>query len=290
MIDEIALARTYNPRSYADPADQLDDYRRVKRYVNRHPNAGRTAVGTALDLPPSRVRGWMDGGKPDAVNGVECARKHGWLDIAMADPHTAAFAECVIGVFACGSIDRRWTVAYAPAADRSRYRLWNRLSALGVEPTRRHRSAPTRPTELLPGVDGSVFARCLGAAGAPRGTKNAATTPPLPSWLLETDLESRRRCVELYLLERGTIYEDKETVVLRSRNRSEAYRQSLAHLCRSVTDEEVSVGANVVLSAAAARELRPDADGSPLFEILPTETDSSLSSGGTKRSRSVRGY
>ncbi|WP_049986068.1 hypothetical protein [Halobellus rufus] len=289
MIDEIALARTYDPRSYDDPAVQLRDYESVREYRHRHPEAGRTAVGNALGLPPSRVRGWLSGGQPDAVRGVETARQRGWLDGSRSDRTTAAFAELVVGVFACGSIDRRWTVAYAPTSPHVERRLWEYLTALGVEPTRRHDDSPERPTELLPSVDGSVFARCLFVAGAPRGGKNAATTPSHPAWLLDVDRETRRRAVELYVLERGTVHESNGTVVLRSRNRSSAYRESLAALCRSVTDHEVTVGANVVLSAAAARDLRPTGDDVSVVELLANGDGPATSSRRTEPGGSVRG-
>lgn len=50
------LAQTYNPPSYPDPADLLNDYDRVMDYASKHPEHGRTRVEKSLGLPPSRVR------------------------------------------------------------------------------------------------------------------------------------------------------------------------------------------------------------------------------------------
>jgi len=79
-----ALARTYSDREYPDPWEKVLDYRRVQAYAAEHPKHGRTRVGNALDLPPSRVRGWLNDGMPDPVRGIQTAIDHGWLDPSRA--------------------------------------------------------------------------------------------------------------------------------------------------------------------------------------------------------------
>jgi len=70
-----AFVRTYNDPSYPDPWQALVDYRRVQAYRHSRPNEGRTTVGVALDLPPGRVRGWLNDAKPDVMRGNEIARE-----------------------------------------------------------------------------------------------------------------------------------------------------------------------------------------------------------------------
>jgi hypothetical protein len=72
-----SIARTYSDRVYPDPWEKVEDYQRVQAYAAEHPNAGRTAVGTALELPAGRVRSWLNGGQPDPVRGIETASAHG---------------------------------------------------------------------------------------------------------------------------------------------------------------------------------------------------------------------
>ncbi|MFB6125742.1 MAG: hypothetical protein ABEJ79_00360 [Halolamina sp.] len=248
------LARTYEPRGYADPAEQVHDYNRVQRYAGKHPDAGRVAVGDALDLPPSRVRGWLDDSVPDAVRGVRTAREHGWVNLDPDRRNGRAFALAVVGLYACGAVSTTWHPAWTPETPEADARLWDALTTLNAAPARRH-VEDQRPTELIVRTDAAVFGRCLVAAGAPRGDKNAATVDPLPEWLLGAGERTRREAVELYLLERGTFVDYRDTIQIQTRQRSAAFCESLGRLLRSVTDAEVSVGETVVVSAAAAREL-----------------------------------
>jgi hypothetical protein len=256
MFSDEELARTYDPVGYTDAVEQVTDYNNVQRYVGQHPDAGRVRVGNAFDLPPERVRGWMNDKRPDTVRGIGTARQHGWLDL---DPDTnqgRRFAELAVGVIASGSIQQgNWQVAWAPETAEADHRLWRALDEHGVSPRRRHADDRDRPTELLPGVDGSVLARCLHTAGAPVGDTNERSLTALPDWLLDADEQTRQRCAVLVLLERAMTQQSKDTVQFRGQNRSLAYRRSLARLFRSLVDGEVSVGENVVLSADAVREL-----------------------------------
>lgn len=272
IVSQEALLRTYNPKGYADPTEQLHDYQRVQRYIGQNPNAGRNKIGNALELPPERVRGWMNDTKPDSVRGVETARDYGWLDLEPDTRRGRAFAELFIGIYACGGISARTKVpGWTTASSESDQRLWTALDRLGGDPTHRHAEASGRPPELTLSNSASVFGRCLIAAGAPVSDKNADSVGPLPSWLLNAGTETRRRAAELYLLERSTTYPDKATVTFQMNNRTHAYKTSLARLFRSLTDEKITVGQNVTVSAAAARDLGFGRDDS-LRERADTRT------------------
>ena len=80
---EKRLARTYNTPSYDDPYDAVSDYRRVQRAAANHPNMGSSALSNIVELPRSRIRGWVDDdadSMPDAVRGISVAQNKGWLD------------------------------------------------------------------------------------------------------------------------------------------------------------------------------------------------------------------
>lgn len=255
LFGEEQFVSTYSPVGYDDAAEQIADWRRVRRYVGRNPDKGRVAVGNALDLPPERVRGWLNGGKPDAVHGLQIAQDCGWLNLDPDGPKGRRMALCVVGIFACGTVDSRWVPAWSASSTTTEQQLWSSLSALGLQPQHRHADSTDRPTEVTVGNDGAVFGRCLVAAGAPQGNMNAENSPPLPDWLFEAGRYTREQCAELILLERGTMYDDKDTVSIQTGRRSEAYRTSLKRLFESLTDESVTAGTNVTISAAAARDL-----------------------------------
>ena len=76
---ERKLARTYNHPSYDDPWEVVEDYQQVQTYTARHPDAGSSAVGQALNLPRGRVRPWLDGAMPDAMRALDTCWTRGWL-------------------------------------------------------------------------------------------------------------------------------------------------------------------------------------------------------------------
>ena len=171
-----ALARTYSDRGYSDPWEKVLDYRRVREYAAEHPAHGRTRVGNALDLPPSRVRGWLKDGMPDPVRGIQTAIDHGWLDPDPAGETAAALVDLLAHVLAGGSIK---TQTYVPSVTVGRRLETDDVRAVfdrvGVETVVRRADDDGRATEVLPERDGSVLGRCLVAMGAPAGEKGAST-------------------------------------------------------------------------------------------------------------------
>lgn len=254
MLSAADLARTYDTPGYADPAEVLDDYQRVLEYTAEHPAHGRVRVGNALDLPPGRVRGWMNDRIPDAVRGVQFAEKRGWIDTQPDEEIGQALCILLMGIFACGSITDHYEPLWAVSKPESDSLLWQSLRRLGLE-TRRNHVEDERPTELVPSEGATILGRALLALGAPMGDKTAESVPPLPDFILEAGEKTRRQCAEVLLHERGTAFEDKDTLQIQSRNRSREYKDSIAKLFRSLTDANISVGTNVVVSAEAARDL-----------------------------------
>lgn len=254
LVDAKALARTYQPRSYPDPAEQLDDYQRVREYVSKHPDHGRNRVGSALDLPPGRVRSWLDGAKPDAVRAVETARDHAWLDAAPNSSVGDALAVIAAATYACGSIDGHGFIpAWNPETAVVESLVIHVLDVLGVGHTTRHADDPERPTEIVAARDAPVLGRALRALGVPQEFTYVSS---LPDWLYDCSTGTRRTCGLVWVCERATSHQGKGTLVIQGQSRGEFYRRTVAALLREIADGPVNATEqNVVISAEAARTL-----------------------------------
>lgn len=249
-----ALARTYSDREYPDPWEKVLDYRRVQEYAAEHPKYGRTRVGNALDLPPSRVRGWLNGGMPDPVRGIQTAIDYGWLD---PDGDTAAgLVELLAHVLAGGSITGE---TFVPAVAIGRRVGLDDVRAafdrIGVDAVVRHDDADGRATEVLPSADASVLGRCLVTMGAPAGGKVAIDDFPSIVW--DVPAAVRKSFARIYVDHRATAYSNKRTMSIQE-ERPLAYLEELRDLLVDVTGESVTASDHsVTISADAVRELYP---------------------------------
>lgn len=255
LVDDQELARTYNPPAYPDPATLLDDYDRTIAYASKHPDHGRTRVGRAVDLPPGRVRAWINGSKPDAVHGVETAREHGWLDATLQDPIGDAIAVLAAGIYTCGSIDSdRIVPAWNPSTQITSQLIIHALEVVGTGFARRHEGASKRPTEIVPATDASVFGRVLVSLGVPN--EDFSMVESLPDWVEQAADATRRTLALLWVCERATVHENKDTLVIQGQSRGKFYQRTVASLIREIVGGPVNVTEhNVVISAAAARTL-----------------------------------
>ena len=249
-----ALARTYSDRVYSDPWEKVLDYRRVVDYAARNPNDGRTRVGNALDLPPSRVRGWLDDGVPDPARAVNTAAERGWIDPDPDGETAAALVELLAHVLAGGSIS---TGTFVPAVTTGRRvgvdELHAAFARLGVETTIRNGDADGRATEVVPATNASLLGRCLVAMDAPHGEKTGLAR--LPSVVRDVPPAVRRSFVQIYVKHRALAQPDKATLQIRE-NRPETYFEELQQLIREATAKTVTRNRNVItVSADAARDL-----------------------------------
>lgn len=206
------LARTYSDREYPDPWQKVLDYRRVRAYAADHPEHGRTRVGNALDRPPERVRGRLDGGMPDPVRGIQTAIDHGWLDpgAATLDPGaatTAAFVAHLAHVLAGGSINGRFVPAITVDDSVTIGEVRSAFNALNVDILTRNAEVDNRATEAIPAADASVFGRCLVAIGAPVGAK--AGLDSFPQIVREVTDRVRESFARIYVAHRALAYATK---------------------------------------------------------------------------------
>ncbi len=73
-----AFVTTYDPRSKSSPQTLRERYQRVSSHTADHPDKGSTAVASALGLPRSQIRPWVDSdSRPDCVHGIETLTERG---------------------------------------------------------------------------------------------------------------------------------------------------------------------------------------------------------------------
>ena len=249
-----SLARTYTDRVYPDPWQKVLDYERVQSYAAQHPDHGRTRVGRELELPASRVRGWLDGGMPDSVRGIRTAERHGWLDPDPEGPMASALIDLLAHVLAGGSIvDPTFVVRLAVGSRVDVDELRSAFDRVGVRSQLSHVDVDNRATEVIPTDGGAVLGRCLVAMGAPLGSKTGLQQ--LPDVVHEATIEQRTSFCRIYLAHRGAVFDGKAPRVM-VEERPETYVDDLAALFEAVTDAQVNVGTpGITVSADAARRL-----------------------------------
>lgn len=260
LLDADGLARTYSHPSYDDSASAVADYDRVMAYHDEHPDEGSYIVANELDLPRSRVRKWLDGGRPDPVRAVDVAREHGWLDPVSGGETEHALATLLAGVLAAGTIaEGTFTPSWTASRDAVVERVTEALDRLGTGWHRREHT--DGGVEVVPDNDAAVLGRALVAAGAPQGAKSGKRPAHLPAAIFERPCSTQAVFVEVYLLGRATTYDDKDALSIRTA-RPQSFREDVAELVAQVAGESVTASeSSVTVSAAAARALGFGRDG-----------------------------
>jgi len=252
------FARTYNTPSYEDPWGCVEDYQRVLEYTAAHPDTGSTAVASALDLPRSRIRPWMNGSRPDVVRGIQAAEARGWLPLTYETDTFAPLNQLVAWLYSGGALITSGAEIYPTfslntSSERDRFETL--ATQLDLDIRYVHEDTDSRATEARLTEDGSVLGRLFLTVGVPTGRKNPDAAISLPQYLEDAPASARADFVRSYVLNRGQWHAGKETVTLRE-ERARGYLRDLAALIEDVTGGAVSVaGENIIISADAARNL-----------------------------------
>ncbi len=254
FITEQELASTYSGGSYDDPVDVLHQYRRATRYASRK-NVGSSATASALDLPRSRLRTWIDGdGKPDFVRAIDTAYQKGWIECTYQDAVFTGLNTLVANVFSGGSISRRTRVPLFALNHRGEdSHVLDALKLAGVDYDIVD-DRDGRADEVRPNDGATVLGRVLEVLGAPVGAK-AEQQLSLPTYLEFAPDDIRESFVYAYLENRAIEHEQKDTLtIVEERNRT--YLLELTALIEDVAGGGVNLGEhNIVISADAARRL-----------------------------------
>jgi hypothetical protein len=229
-------------------------------YSQAHPNAGSQAVATALELPRSRLRPWLDGAKPDPVHAVDTADTNDWLDTQPDDPTFESLAVLTAWLFAGGSLGSdNYTPLFAIGDEDPQEVAERALDTVGATGYFERTDVSTRATELRVTHPPSHLGRFLSAVmQAPRGNKNAQTSLSLPEWLTTVEDTTQLRWARTYVCLRGTPIDPQHGFDCQIREeRPQPYLEALGSFFQSVAPPEtVSIGKkNVRLRPAATRKL-----------------------------------
>ncbi|MCD2201581.1 hypothetical protein LPA44_17095 [Halobacterium sp. KA-4] len=254
-----ALARAYDTPSYDDPYEAVTDYQEYLELADEHSDLGSHALASRLDLPRGRVRPWTNGSRPDAVRGIQTAESNRWLSNTDPAPERErAIVQLAAWVLSGGSLSllREQGARISFVLDAGREDAFAAIAATaGLDYQIVHDDDSNRATEARPTEGGSVLARILHAMGVPTGEKSADGPTALPSFVHSPDAGNRGAFARVYVKNRATTYENKDTLTLQEK-RPKSYLEDLAVLLRTVTGESVTRDENgITVSAAAAREL-----------------------------------
>jgi len=182
------LAETYSNRGSVGAWERVEQFRRVEEYRTRNPNKKSQAIATALDLPRSRIRPWVDGNsRPDPVRAIGTMERRNWDNLAWRGDTLAALNVLLAWIYSGGSIDVKRYVPGFTTTGRTHQDLIHAADELGITFGSRHEDEESRATELVPSKDASIFGRLLVALGAPIGSKSDRDSPSLPDYLQHPD-------------------------------------------------------------------------------------------------------
>ncbi len=241
------FARTYGGPESRDGWTRVLEYRRVRAFVAEHPELGSSAVASALDLPRSRIRAWVDrDGRPDPVRGLSVARDRGWLEQDFDAATGRALNVLVAWVFSGGSVsDGTYAPSFTYADALTRETVRTALGVLDLDTRTERADDGERATELVPTADASILGRVLVAWGAPLGSKNERTDLSLPAYLRHAPESVRLDFARTYILNRGHVRSDRMTFPVQvTEYRSPEYRDQVLTLFRDVAEEPSTVRAS----------------------------------------------
>ncbi|WP_227132308.1 sister chromatid cohesion protein PDS5 [Halorubellus salinus] len=255
IISPYALASTYPRNGELEAWSRVQEYRRVQDYCADHPEEGSHAVSTALELPRSRIRPWIDGdAKPEPIRAIDTARDLGWLDVDVDTEGGHAWTRLIAWIYAGGSLaaDTYQPRFYARTDQRKQFVksemdiLASALSDVGASYRiiKRTEKAPEemygdeRVNEIVVRENATLLGRCFAAAGAHVGAKTHEEPSGLPEWLFDASPETRAAWCRVYLLNRGT-FREREPAWAMKEERADSYHEDVKRLFTALTHPEV---------------------------------------------------
>lgn len=236
------LARTYNPPGYNDPWDAIKDYNRVIAYHADHPNKGSQAVSSAVNLPRSRIRPWLeDGSQPDCYRGLQTAVINDWFIEDWSHERAKAINCLAAWLLSSGSIDDRWVPKFVTDDDRGEINAlqqYARSLDVGLELTRP--DDESRPMEWEPTADATILGRVLHTWTGVRGDK-ASELVRFPEYLQFAPHHIVKHFVRIYIRQRGVHRTDTGEFIQIAVDRTDAFREALAACLGRVVSDTGSI-------------------------------------------------
>ena len=268
FVSEEELANTYDPDAGWQAVTQ---YRDALQLRENNPELARAEIARRVNRPASAVRGWLVEDKtPKVVQGVNTARRRGWIDMESTSEQFRAINQLVAWIFSGGGIAERVFTPHFSVDDPLTIATVCQLLRWADLPYRIDGDHSDRGTTVIPSQAAAVFGRALSVLGAPVGIKAQKENLGLPTYLRSLPEEHQRDFLRVYVLNRGRDLR-KENVAgtyLHSL-RSETFCEEITDLIESVTGGTATVGSatEVWISAESVRDL---AGGEPIRPALAT--------------------
>ena len=253
-----ALVRTYASHAYSDPWDAVEDYERVQAVSAKHPQKGSSALSSLVDLPRSRIRGWVDdGGMPDPYRALQTALSKGWIIESWDDETAAGMNALAAWLCSSGSVNDHWTPAFVAdtPGEIGLLKAAGRTANVRLKQTR---ADSDRPAEWVPTEDANVLGRVLYTWTGVRGDKSPdiAQFPRYvqfaPEWVASD-------FAKVYVHQRATVRHDRDGALQIQEMRTDRYREQLVSLLERVVSNADDIRAEnwpVYIRGDAVDELR----------------------------------
>lgn len=257
LISAEEFANTYSPKGSPSGWATVEAYREWQRWQSKHPDAGRTAAGNALEMPASRIRVWQDGGKPDPVRGLTVAKERGWIEVETDTAVAEGLIRLLAWIYSSGSLpqlaESATTPRFSVRGEQEERRLERIATAANVE-LRYDRERKHRGTEAIPSSAGRELGRVFLVLGAQRGSKTDELQR-LPATVTQRAVGSVGEWfVATYLRNRCSLNVERDRWVQFREERSESYLASLRQLIETVLETETAGrGENIRLEADKVR-------------------------------------
>lgn len=254
VLTEREFVATYNLKQYDYSWQPIEQYQDVQQYHERYPEKGSTAVSNALELPRGRVHGWLEGGKPDQVKGLEFGRKHGWFGQGWNSDVGRAFNILVAAAFAGGTIGDRDLTPRFTLGKGYENEIVAAIERLTGESKVVEDSRYPGTQEVIPVSGQMPLGRALVALGAPRGAKNSDSEMALPSYLDRGPEQIRENFIRLYIQFRAVNRPNNTYLVIRE-ERPDSYIDELTGFLNRELPGEVYRKSSIVIPYEAADSL-----------------------------------
>lgn len=227
LVTPEMFVETYD--GYADPWAVVNQYHEFQK-LHASTDLGRYAIANRLDAPESRIRGWLDGARPDCVHGLQRAEERGWVPLS---PDSEVFPDinrAVARIIARGSLDSQYVPQFAADSPDELEALFD---SLDLDWHVYREETGHRGTEFRPGEDGAIFGRVLAALGVPVGD---ASVTGLPDYLDVVSSHHLETFVAEIIAIRGTEWEWADVWMITHRDRPASYLRSLGRLFSRLAD------------------------------------------------------
>lgn len=234
LVSERAFVNTYGA-SYRNPWTVVHQYREaMSRYEDPGDDVSQSQLARDVGVSRSKIRSWIDGGKPYAVNGLDTGVDRGWVGIEPAGKTFLQLNRLVAWLFAAGNLN---TSNHHPRflfrGDHQQAVLEAVLDELDVE-YKIQESGQT--PEVHPRADGAVLGRVLRVMGAPVDRSGSNSLLSLPVYIRTAPKPVQQDFLLTYLLNRRKrgVPDSEETIIFQPEY-SGGYLDELAEFIQMVS-------------------------------------------------------